>query len=293
VTVTRDGRPVDAVAQVTKTGYVFLCDRQTGEPLFEIREEPAATDGVAGERPWPTQPVPVKPPPFSRTTFTEEDVTDISPEARTYVLEQLKALRAGTAFEPPSLEGSVVVPGFHGGATWSGASFDPTSGVLYVNSNNVPNVIALAEAPAGSDHRYKHQGYNQFRDAEGYPAMKPPWGVLSAIDLVTGEFRWQVPLGEYPELTARGVAQTGTENFGGTIVTAGGLVFIGGTKDEMFHAFDAQTGKLLWRHKLPAGGYATPSTYTARGKQYVVIAAGGAGKLRTPPGDTFAAFALP
>jgi quinoprotein glucose dehydrogenase len=293
VTVTRDGKPVDAVAQVTKTGYVFLFNRETGEPLFEIREVPVPTDGVPGERVWPTQPVPVKPPPFSRTTFTEADVTDISPEARAYVLAQLKNLRAGSGFEPPSLEGTVVVPGFHGGATWSGASFDPTSGVLYVNSNNVPNVIALEEAPADYPSPFKHKGYNQFFDAEGYPAIKPPWGVLSAIDLNTGEFRWQVPIGEFPELTARGVPQTGTETFGGTIVTAGGLVFIGGSKDEMFHAFDAATGKLLWQTKLPAGGYATPSTYMAGGRQYVVIAAGGAGKLRTKAGDEFVAFALP
>ena len=186
-----------------------------------------------------------------------------------------------------------IVPGFHGGAPWSGASFDPTSGVLFVNSNNVPNVIALEQAPADYPSPYKHKGYNQFLDAEGYPAIKPPWGVLTAIDLNTGEFRWQVPIGEYSELTARGVPQTGTENFGGTIVTAGGLVFIGGTKDEMFHAFDAATGELLWQTKLPAGGYATPSTYLVGGKQYVVIAAGGAGKLRTKAGDQFVAFSLP
>ena len=133
----------------------------------------------------------------------------------------------------------------------------------------------------------------QLRDHEGYPAIKPPWGVLNAINLNTGEFAWRVPLGEYPELKARGVPQTGTENFGGTIVTAGGLVFIGGTKDERFHAFDKDTGRLLWEYQLPAGGYATPSTYMVGGRQYVVIAAGGAGKLGTKAGDAFVAFALP
>jgi quinoprotein glucose dehydrogenase len=293
VTVLRDGRKVDAVAQVTKTGYVFLFDRVTGKPLFEVEEQPAPTDGVPGERPWPTQPVPVKPPAFSRTTFTEDDVTDISPEARSYVLEQLESLRTGRAFEPPTIQGTVVVPGFHGGATWSGASFDPTTGILYVNSNNVPNILTLAKAPDGSESPYVHQGYNQFLDDEGYPAIKPPWGLLNAIDLNTGEFVWRVPLGEYPELSARGVPQTGTENFGGTIVTSGGLVFIGGSKDEKFHAFDAATGELLWQFRLPAGGYATPCTYMANGRQYVVIAAGGAGKLRTKAGDEFLAFALP
>jgi quinoprotein glucose dehydrogenase len=248
---------------------------------------------VPGEQAWPTQPVPIKPPPFSRVTFGEEEITDLTPAAHEAVLSQYRKLRAGPANMPPSLQGSVVVPGFHGGATWSGASFDPTTGILYVNSNNVANVITLKAAPAGESYRYTHAGYHRFLDPEGYPAIKPPWGVLTAIDLNHGAFAWQVVLGEYPELTARGIPQTGTENFGGTIVTAGGLVFIGGTKDEKFHAFDKTTGKLLWDHKLPAGGYATPSTYRVDGRQYVVIAAGGAGKPATRAGDGFVAFALP
>jgi quinoprotein glucose dehydrogenase len=175
-------------------------------------------------------------------------VTDISPESHALVLDRFRALRAGPAFNPPSLQGTIVVPGFHGGATWSGASFDPTSGILYVNSNNVPNVVTLEAAPAGASYRYNHKGYHRFLDPHGYPACKPPWGLLNAIDLNRGELAWRVPLGEHPELSARGVAQTGTENFGGTIVTAGGLVFIGGTQDEQFHAFDKATGRLLWQH---------------------------------------------
>jgi quinoprotein glucose dehydrogenase len=224
--------------------------------------------------------------------LTEENVTDIGPENRRSVLDQLSRIRGGPAFNPPSLQGTVVVPGFHGGATWSGASFDPTTGILYVNSNNVPNVITLEESAPGSGYRYRHKGYLQFKDHEGYPAIKPPWGQLNAIDLNRGEFVWRVPLGEYPELTARGVPQTGTENFGGTIVTAGGLVFIGGTKDEKFHAFDKSTGQLLWEYQLPAGGYATPSTYRVAGRQYVGIAAGGAGKQQTKAGDAVVGFAL-
>ena len=140
---------------------------------------------------------------------------------------------------------------------------------------------------------YRPSGYFKFLDKKGYPAIKPPWGQLNAIDLNKGEILWQVPLGEFPELTARGIPQTGTENFGGTIVTAGGLVFIGGTKDEKFHAFDKSTGKLLWQYKLDAGGYATPCTYPVKGRQYVAIAAGGGGKLGTKPGDSYVAFALP
>ncbi len=295
ITVTHNGRQIDAAAQVTKTGYVYLLNRETGEPLFEIEELAVPLSDVPGERAWPTQPIPVKPPPFAVQRFDESNVTGIGPANRDGVLAQLQKVRSGGAFNPPSLMGTVVIPGFHGGATWSGASFDPTTGVLYVNSNNVPNLMTLVEEDDGGPRYgpFGHAGYIQFRDHEGYPAIAPPWGVLNAINLNTGEFAWRVTLGEYPELTARGVPQTGTENFGGTIVTAGGVVFIGGTKDERFHAFDKDSGRLLWEHQLPAGGYATPCTYSVGGRQFVVIAAGGAGKLGTKAGDAFVAFALP
>ncbi len=296
VTITRDGRQIDAVAQVTKTGYVFVFDRETGKPLFSVEEKRVPASDVRDEAAWPTQPVPVKPPPFSFQFLDETNVTDIGVANRESVLAQLKKIRGGPAFNPPSRQGTVVIPGFHGGANWSGASFDPSTGLLYVNANNVPNIITVVEADRGnrpSYGRFGHAGYIQFLDHEGYPAIKPPWGTLSAINLSTGEIAWQVPLGEYAELTARGVPRTGTETFGGSIVTAGGLVFIAGTKDERMHAFDKQTGRLLWEHGLPAGGYATPATYFVRGRQYVVIAAGGAGKLQTKAGDAFVAFALP
>ncbi|HEY2154059.1 MAG TPA: pyrroloquinoline quinone-dependent dehydrogenase [Isosphaeraceae bacterium] len=295
VTVTRDGRRVDAVAQVTKTGYVFLFDRETGKPLFEVRETPVPASDLPGEQAAATQPIPVKPPPFSVQFFDESNVTDIGEANRASVLAKLRGVHSGPAFNPPSLKGTVVVPGYHGGANWSGASFDPTTGLLYVNSNNVPNLITLVGAKESPTRHgvYGHLGYVQFLDHEGYPAIKPPWGQLNAVDLNTGEFAWRVPLGEHPELTARGVPRTGTETFGGSIVTAGGLVFIAGTKDERIHAFDKRTGELLWEHPLPAGGYATPATYEVGGRQYVVIAAGGAGKLRTRVGDAFVAFALP
>jgi quinoprotein glucose dehydrogenase len=293
VTVTHEGRKREAAAQVTKTGYVFLFDRLTGEPLFPVEERAVAGSDVPGEQAAQKQPFPVKPAPFCRQFVGESDLTDISPEAHAAALRQFRAYRAGPAFVPPSTNGTIIVPGFHGGATWSGASFDPATGILYVNANNQPNVTRMVEQEEGSDEPYKPTGYFRFLDKNGYPAIKPPWGLLNAIDLNRGDILWQVPLGEYPELTARGIPQTGTENFGGTIVTAGGLVFIGGTKDEKFHAFDKGTGKLLWQFKLEAGGYATPCTYMSRGRQYVAIASGGGGKLGTKSGDSFVAFALP
>jgi quinoprotein glucose dehydrogenase len=293
VTVLHGGRQLDAVAQVTKTGYVYLFDRRNGRPLFPIEEKPVLASDVPGEQASPTQPFPAKPPPFSRQFVGEQDVTDISPEAHEEALRRFRNYRSGAAFTPPSTQGTIIVPGFHGGATWSGASFDPTTGLLYVNSNEQPNVLTLTRQKETNPEAYKPTGYVRFLDQTGYPAIKPPWGLLNAIDLNRGEIVWQVPLGEYPELTARGIPQTGTENFGGTIVTAGGLVFIGGTKDEMFHAFDKTTGKLLWQHKLEAGGYATPCTYRSKNRQFVVIAAGGGGKLGTKSGDAYVAFAFP
>ena len=290
VSVLHEGKRVEAVAQLTKTGFCYLFDRLTGKPLFDVVERPATPSDIPGEQAHPTQPEPVKPPAFSRGFFTADQITDISPESHDYVAQMLRGLRYGQPYMPPTTAGTVVSPGFHGGANWSGGSFDPTTGLLYVNSNNVPYIAVLRPNAGGG---YDFGGYTYFNDQFGYPGNKPPWGSLTAIDLNTGTFAWQIRLGEYPDLTAKGVPQTGTENFGGTIVTAGGLVFIGGTKDEKFHAFDKATGKLLWEFKLPNGGYATPSTYRVDGRQYVVIAAGGGGKMRTKSGDRYIAFALP
>lgn len=348
VTVTSGGTRVDAIAQITKSGFVFLFDRQSGKPLFPIEERTVPASDLSGEQAWPTQPYPVKPAPFARQAITEADVV---PSQR----RRFRTLRHGSLFTPPSREGTVVLPGFDGGGEWGGAAVDPESGVLYVNASDVPWIAAMREskAPPGlavyatrcaschgsdrsgqdrapslidvrsrlsrdevqqilergrgfmpavaglseSDRRavidylrysasasslYEFVGYERWRDSNGLPAIKPPWGTLSAIDLNTGDYLWRIPLG----------GPSGTEQYGGPIVTAGGLVFIAATTDAKFRAFDKASGRLLWETILPAAGYATPSTFAVGGKQYVVVAAGG-GKLGTKSGDAYVAYALP
>jgi quinoprotein glucose dehydrogenase len=382
VTVQRDGAPVDAVAQITKSGHVFLFERQTGKPLFPIEERAVPASTVDGELAAERQRLPVKPPPFARQIFTEDMVTNRTPEAHAAVLERLRKVRSAGQFVPPSLEGTVIFPGFDGGGEWGGAAFDPASGWLYVNANEMPWILRLVAAPqnrtttgrglynarcagchrqdmqgsppefpsltgiasrrtreqiAGIIHqgsgrmpafaqlppdavaaivtyvttgenvqaagiersawpieqKYMHDGYNKFLDPDGYPAVEPPWGTLNAIDLNKGEIAWKIPFGEYPELAAKGQRNTGSENYGGPVVTAGGLLFIAATeRDRKFHVFDKATGKLLWETTLPAAGSATPATYEVDGRQYVVIAAGG-GKLGEPSGGSYVAFALP
>jgi quinoprotein glucose dehydrogenase len=291
VSVERDGRRVMAVAQPTKMGHLFLLDRDTGEPLFPVEEREVPKSDVPGEESWPTQVFPVAPPPYARQGFTDADVTDVSPESRRFVGDLLAKARYGGLFTPPSLEGTVLMPGTNGGANWSGASFDPMRGVLYVSASNWPAVITLVRTP-DKPYRYGITGYRRLHDQDGLPGTTPPWGLLTAIDLNSGEFRWQVPLGEFPDLATRGRPNTGTPTFGGSIATAGRLLFIGGTMDERFRAFDARTGKVVWEHQLEAGAYATPATYMVDERQFVVVAAGGGGKLRTPSGDAFVAFAV-
>jgi quinoprotein glucose dehydrogenase len=287
---TSKGRRVEAVAQPTKTGFVYVFDRLTGKPLHEVREIPVPGSDVPGEKAWPTQPRPVAPPPLARQGFTEADITNRTPEATRAVRDQLAKLKWGRSHIPPSVQGTVVSPGFHGGATWSGASYDPDRGLLYLNTNDVPYISVLRPNAAGG---YDFGGYTYFSDHEGYPAQRPPWGWLNAVDVAKGRIAWRIPFGAYPELERSGLKGLGAQSFGGTIVTGGGLVFIGGSPDEKFRAYDADTGKELWSHPLPAGGYATPCTYMVGGKQYVVIAAGGGGKLGTRSSDTYVAFALP
>lgn len=390
LTVVHDGKKIDAVAQITKMGMVFLFDRETGKPLFPIEERAVPKSDLVGEEASPTQPFPVKPPPFARQLFNEDEITNISPVSNRAIRELIKNARTGSIFIPPSVDGVVQIPGTRGGGEWGGASVDPETGILYVNANEIPMFVQMKimdEAARedlmadygqriyrinncaschGADRkgsasfpslinlskrqsekqvasllatgkgqmpafpnitdeekeglidflldsrqarkktataankdksvdkqvRYIHNGWTPLMDAEKYPGMKPPWGTLNAIDLNKGEIVWKVPLGEYAELLKKGLPPTGTQNLGGSAVTAGGLVFIGATKDEKFRAFDKDTGVILWEYTLPAGGYATPATYEVDGKQYIVIAAGGGGKVGSKSGDAYVAFAL-
>lgn len=376
VTVIRNGHKVDAVAQITKTGYVFVLDRKTGKPLFPVKYRKVPPSPLDGEKLSEVQPYPVRPPPFTRQAFTEDMVTDRTLEAHAAVLARLKALDSNGMFTPPSLRGTVLMPGTDGGAEWGGAAYDADSGLLYVNSNEQPWIIRMVshetkslyqnncaschgsnregappsipslvnigqrrsradiikyvregsgrmpafdyleknvdeivdylltgmdkgtvdQAAAKADpnwQKYRNEGYILFRDPDNYPPIKPPWGTLNAIDLNKGEIKWRIPFGEYPELAAKGIRDTGTDNYGGPVVTASGLLFIGATSfDNKFHAYDKATGKLLWEAHLPAAGNATPSIYEVNGREYVVIVCGG-GKNEAKSGGSIVAFALP
>jgi quinoprotein glucose dehydrogenase len=389
VTVKRNGKDIDAVAQPTKTGTVFVLDRETGKPLFPIEERAVNTQTeLTGEKLYPTQPFPILPKPFARQDFNDSDVNDLidTSEQRT-IKAQLAQLDRGHIFTPPGKRGTVIFPGYDGGAEWGGPAYDPQTGLLYVNANEMPWILKLVDVKLPSEHEtlldagkrlftnncmschgknregggnypsllnvkdkytvdqfltliqsgrrmmpsfqqlsaeeraaiasfildikkdqsktfvaphaidtfmqlaYKGTGYNKFLTKDGWPAIKPPWGTLSAIDLNSGAIAWKIPLGEIAKFKERGII-TGTENYGGPVVTAGGLVFIAATSDSKIRAFNKRTGQLLWEAKLPACGFATPAVYSVEGKQYIVIACGG-GKLGRASGDSYIAFGLP
>ena len=401
LTVTHGGKKIDAVAQGTKHGQLFVFNRVTGAPLWPIEEKPVPQSDLRGEKAWPTQPFPTKPAPLMRQRYTEADVSTVSPEARVLTTDRIKISPNFGPFPAPSLKETIMFPGFDGGMEWGGGAVDPT-GTYYVNVNEIPWIVQMVEtrradgaplprgerdylihcaachgmdrkgipvagfpslldvhqrrsrdeiakitktglgrmpafdkipeaqrdailayvlgetqpatgrpdeaapakakmkakgkAPAAPDSAnsppYAFGGFRRWQDQEGYPAIAPPWGTLNAVDLNTGEIKWKVPLGEYKELTARGVPPTGTENYGGPVATAGGLIFIAASADETIRAFDQATGKILWSAPLPVTGNATPSTYMVAGRQYVVISAGG-GKSGRPAGGSIVAFALP
>jgi quinoprotein glucose dehydrogenase len=296
VTVKRNGEDVPAVVQVAKTGFIFVLDRETGKPLFEVEERPVPQSDIPGEQSSPTQPHPVKPPTVARQSMTRDEITDVTPESRAECLEMVKdAVIEGPLFRPIQRKLTVMFPGTNGGPNWGGGSFDPESGVLYVNSMDAGAFTQMIERPGGNPPwRSRSTKWGRFWDSNQYPCQKPPWGTLTAVDLNSGEFRWQSVLGEFDELTARGIPKTGTPNLGGSIVTKGGLVFIAATNDRRFRAFDKDTGQELWTKRLPASGHATPMTYQGKdGKQYIAIAAGGGNKYNDNYMARLIVFALP
>ncbi len=388
ITVNNNGKNIDALAQITKHGYIYLLDRTNGNPIFPIPEVPVPQEALPGEKPWPTQPIPSLPEAFSRQKFGPEDISNISPETQRELTERYAQIKNRKQFTPPSKEGNWIFPDFGGGGEWGGAAVDMETKILYVNSNEVPSTQIMLDAPqtegsgitpgrsvynkncischgpelkgSGTEYpslqnlnkkynvvqlsqiieqgqnrmpSFKHvseserksliaflthteyrskqqnavvrtvatkksqipfimKGYDRFVDKDGYPGIKPPWGTLNAVDLNSGKLLWKVPLGEYAELIKSGLGITGSRNFGGPVVTKGGLVFIAATPDEKIRAFDKKSGKMVWESKLPAAGFASPATYMINGKQFLVIACGG-GKLGAKSGDSYVAFALP
>jgi glucose dehydrogenase len=298
VTVRRNGRDIPAVAQVTKTGFTFVFDRVTGKPLFDIEEKPVAKSEIEGEQAWPTQPRPVAPPPYARQGMKPNELTDVTPESRAYCSKLIEGAVLADIFTPIGLKPTVLFPGTNGGANWGGASYDPETHTLYVNSMDVGMLYHMIKRPPGSTIPFRPQGSgtvsSRFWDPKLNPCQKPPWGFLTAIDLDKGTFRWRSVLGVVDELLAKGLPPTGTSNIGGSIVTAGGLLFIGATNDHRFRAFDKDTGKELWVTNLPASAHATPMTFLGKnGKQYIVIAAGGGNKYNDVYSDSLLAFTLP
>lgn len=301
ITAPRNGREIPAVAQVTKMGFVFVFDRLTGAPLFPIEERPVKASQVPGEATWATQPFPPKSMQLARTSVTLDEVTQVTPESRQWCLDNFRASLPGGIFTPWGLKDMTVeMPGTLGGGNWSGASFDPTLDYLFVNVSEVGAVGFMRKTPEGSPEAYvrssKWGGYARFWDEKHYPCQQPPWGDLNAIDLKTGELAWKSTLGVVDDLTAKGVPPTGIYNLGGSITTAGGLVFIGGTVDHRFRAFDARTGKQLWVAQLQGNAHSTPITFMGRKthKQFVVVATGPGGFFDTSTTAPYevAAYAL-
>lgn len=298
ITVPRDGKSIDAVVVVTKMGFIYVLNRDTGEPLFPVEERPVPASDVPGEEAWPTQPFPVLPPPLLEAKIDPSDAWGLTDDSESSCRKLIEGARNEGIFTPPSLEGSIFFPWWGGGINWGGSGYDPDRNLLVTAVKRLPSVMKLI--PRETADEGNMQGTPYISDGgilygtNGLPCIAPPWGELVGVNLESGEIEWRVPLGQipptrkFPELDLAGSAF-----WGGPIVTAGGLVFMAGSKDGYLRAFDIDTGGELWKAQLPAGGQATPMSYEVDGRQYVVIAAGGHGSLGTKSGDYFVAFALP
>ena len=297
VEATLNGKRVPAVAEFNKVGMLFVLDEMTGKPIWAVEERAVPQSEVPGEVSWPTQPFTVKPPPLARLSVKRDELSNISPESHAYCVELFDKVKTRGAFTPLGLEPTLTYPSSIGGGNWAGVSYDPKLSYVFVNFSNLGQTGQMEATPPGSPMPYRNKGaYARFTDKSNYPCNQPPWGELAAVDTKTGDVAWRVPLGSFDELEAKGFKNTGAITLGGSIATASGLVFIAGTADSKFRAFDSKTGKELWVTALPASGDATPITYRgANGKQYVVIVAGGQGHLRGAgqDGDAVIAYALP
>ena len=310
VTINKNGEKVDAVAQITKQGFVFVFNRETGESLFPIEERRVPASNLPGEEASPTQPFPLKPKPFARQSITEADLTNYSPADHDSLVKKFRSMRYEGLYTPPDLKGTLQLPGTRGGGEWGGGAFDPATNMFYIKSNDAPDLITIVRGTnqastekvtatsqletvdrhARPDQFVNSTGYKTWKDPDGNPAITPPWGTLNALNLATGEYEWQIPLGNDSLRQRTGLPETGQEGKAGPVVTAGGVIFISGTDDRKLRALDKATGKLLWQTSLPAIANATACTYYANGKQYVALSVGGTSEN---PSGFIMAFALP
>ncbi len=305
LTVVHDGKTVDAVAQAGKEGFLWVFNRVTGEPLWPIEERAVPRSDMPGEETWPTQPFPLKPPPFARQAFTEKDLSPFldDPQERARFRDEMQSARNEGLFTPPGLRNTIQMPGNNGGANWGGAAVDPSAGMLYVISKDLPAMLKLApreprrESASDSNERY-YSGFGFMITSAGLSPIAPPWTSLTAYDLNEGAIKWKIPLGEVLELAAKGVENTGVHfPKAGPIVTAGGLIFTG-TRDRKVRAMDRDTGRLLWEQEVRAGMEGIPAIYELGGREYLVLcAAAQAGIVpavqKEPIHGAYVAFALP